>query len=86
MLITIFLGVESALDSSGLFRVDLMSRPLTRRLRHDSLLEIGTQFQIKKYSSVSSIVERMKDRIGTDRKVKKRIDELCALIKSQEQT
>ncbi len=59
---------------------------LTRRLRHDSLQEIGTQFQIKKYSSVSSIVERMKDRIGTDRKVKKRINELCALIKSQEQT
>ncbi len=41
---------------------------LTRRLRHDSLQEIGAQFQIKKYSSVSSIVERMKDRIGTDRK------------------
>ncbi len=59
---------------------------LTRRLRHDSLQEIGTQFQIKKYSSVSSIVERMKDRIGTDKKVKKRINELCALIKSQEQT
>jgi len=59
---------------------------LTRRLRHDSLQEIGTQFQIKKYSSVSSIVERMKDRIGTDRKVKKRIEELYSTIKSQEQT
>ncbi len=61
---------------------------LTRRLRHDSLQEIGTQFQVKKYSSVSSIGERMKDRIGTDRRVKKCINELCALIsiKSQEQT
>ncbi len=58
---------------------------LTRRLRHDSLQEIGTQFQIRKYSSVSSIVERMKDRIDADRKVKKCINELCAIIKSQEQ-
>jgi len=58
---------------------------LTRKLRHDGLQEIGTQFQVKKYSSVSSIVERMKDRIDTDRKTKKRIDELCDLIKSQEQ-
>ena len=59
---------------------------LTRRLRHDSLRKIAAEFKMKKYSTVSSIVKRVKVRTGTDRKFKKRIDEICALIKSQEQT
>jgi hypothetical protein len=32
---------------------------LTRRLRGDGLKQIGEQFQVKKYSSVSSVIERM---------------------------
>jgi putative transposase len=59
---------------------------LTRRLRHDSLQEISSQFKMNKYSSVSSIVERMKVRIEADKKIKKRIVDLCNIIKSQEQT
>ena len=58
---------------------------LTRKLRHDSLQEISAQFQMNTYSSVSSIVERMKARIEADKKIKKRIVELCNIIKSQEQ-
>jgi hypothetical protein len=54
--------------------------------RHDSLQEISAQFKMKKYSSVSSIIERMKVRIEADKKIKKRIVELCNIIKSQEQT
>lgn len=59
---------------------------LTRSLRHDSLQEICAQFKMNKYSSVSSIIERMKARIDTDRQIKKRINGLCNTIKSQEQT
>lgn len=59
---------------------------LTRRLRHDSLQEISAQFKMNKYSSVSSIIERMKVRIESDKKIQKRIIELCNIIKSQEQT
>ena len=58
---------------------------LIRRLRHDSLQEISAQFKMNKYSSVSSIIERMKVRIEADKKIKKRIVELCNIIKSQEQ-
>jgi len=60
---------------------------LTRLLRNDSLKQIGEQFQMKKYSSVSSVVERMKESISSDRKLKKRVGILAsALSKSQEQT
>jgi len=59
---------------------------LTRRLRHDSLQEISAQFKMNTYSSVSSIIERMKVRIEADKKIQKRIVELCNIIKSQEQT
>ena len=33
---------------------------LTRKLRHNSLKEISRQFQMEKYSSVNSIIERTK--------------------------
>jgi len=60
---------------------------LTRRLTGDSLKRIADQYQILKYSSVSSIIERMKAMIAADRILGKRIEELYPLIaKSQEQT
>jgi REP element-mobilizing transposase RayT len=60
---------------------------LTRRLRGDSLKEIGEQFRINKYSSVSSVIERLKTRIAEDRKLRKRIESIVlTLSKSQEQT
>ena len=60
---------------------------LTRRLRNDTLKEVGGQFNIKKSSSVSSIVERMKSGVKADRGLRMRIEELVeAIIKSQEPT
>ena len=43
---------------------------LIRRLRRDSLKEIGQVFNLEKNSSVSSIIQRMKTRIQNDRKIK----------------
>jgi len=60
---------------------------LFRNLRRDTLKQIGEEFQIKKYSSVSSAIERMKVRISKDRKMAKRLKELSQKFdKSQEQT
>jgi hypothetical protein len=60
---------------------------LIRVLRRDSLKEIGMQFNIGKYSSVSSIIERVKKQLLTDKTLKKSVKELILRInKSQEQT
>jgi len=60
---------------------------LIRKLRRDCLKEIGLVFMLKKYSSVSSIIERMKSRMKNDRHLKIRIKKLEEkLKKSQEQT
>jgi len=60
---------------------------LTRRLRGDSLKQIGEQFQVKKYSSVSSVIERIKTAIAKDGKFKSRVGSIVsALSKGQEQT
>jgi REP element-mobilizing transposase RayT len=60
---------------------------LIRKLRRDSLKEIGRQFHVEKYSSISSIIERMKRQMLTDRDLKKRVDRVTdGVIKSQEQT
>ena len=60
---------------------------LMRRLRRDRLKQIGEQFQMEKYSSVSSVIERMKKELNKDRKLKTRMREISELVlKSQEQT
>jgi len=60
---------------------------LTRKLRRDSLKEIGCRFQMEKYSSVSSIIERTKKQILADENFKKRVAEVAnGVSKSQEQT
>ena len=60
---------------------------LTRRLTGDSLKQIAEQYRIKKYSSVSSVIGRMKTMITSDRRLCKRVEDLYALItKRQEQT
>ena len=60
---------------------------LMRHLRGDSLEEIGREFNIAKYSSVSSVLERMKAMIAKIRKLKKRVVALKGEINmSQEQT
>ena len=58
-----------------------------RHLRGDSLEEIGREFKIAKYSSISSVIERMKAMIAKDRRLRKRVVELKEEINmSQEQT
>lgn len=60
---------------------------LTRRLRGDSLKKIAKDFGMSKYSSVSSVIERMKELVAKDRKLRKRVEKLISLLgKSQEQT
>ena len=60
---------------------------LIRRLRQDTLKEIGRKFNIDKYSSVCSIIERIKKQMRADTAFRKRVDEMTSrAIKSQEQT
>ena len=60
---------------------------LARRLRGDRLKEIGEAFGIGRYSTVSSVVERMKVRMGRDKLLRKKVDHLISTIHmSQEQT
>ncbi|MBW2544564.1 MAG: transposase [Deltaproteobacteria bacterium] len=60
---------------------------LNRKLRHDSLKEIALQFHMEKYSSISSIIERMKKQMLTDSTLKGRVDRVAkGVSKSQEQT
>src|SRR4030042_5741019 len=60
---------------------------LARRLRGDRLKEIGDAFKIGRYSTVSSIGERMKVRIKSDETIGKKVDHLVSTIQiSQEQT
>jgi len=60
---------------------------LMRHLRGDSLEDIGKEFKMAKYSSVSSVIERMKTKITKNRKLKMHIERLKEEINmSQEQT
>ena len=56
---------------------------LTRRLRRDTLKEIGTQFGIESDSTVSSMMERIKKKQTKDRKFSHRLEEISeSIIKS----
>ncbi len=60
---------------------------LMRKIRRDRLKEIGELFGIGKYSSVSSMIEGIKQRLKTDRSFRKRINDLYrSIINSQKQT
>ena len=60
---------------------------LTRQLRGDTLKQIGLDFKIIKYSSVSSSIERTKKWIAADRKLRAKVNKLVFMLrKSQEQT
>ena len=60
---------------------------LIRYLRNDTLNQVGDQFGIEKYSTVSSIVERVKNEMNFRKGFKKRVEEIAdKIIKSQRQT
>ena len=60
---------------------------LTRWLRGENLDEICKAYGLKKYSSASSVIERVRKQILRDQKFRKRVDELRQIIiKSQTET
>jgi putative transposase len=60
---------------------------LTKKLTGNSLQEIGREFGIHHYSSVSTVIERTQKKAGTERSFRKRIEKLKMDLKvSQEQT
>jgi hypothetical protein len=44
------------------------------------LEEIGREFNITRFSSVSSVVERMRGKISGDRQLRKRVEEIKTAI------
>jgi len=60
---------------------------LTRQLRGDRLGQIGLNFRMDKYSSVSTVIARMKQEMIRGRKLRDRVEIISNKItKSQEQT
>jgi len=60
---------------------------LMRNLRGEPLINIGTEFNLTKHSSVSSVIERLGKRLQKDRNFRKRIEKMKdLLIKGHEET
>ena len=55
---------------------------LTRKLRRDTLKEIGQQFHIDNDSTVSSVMERVRKRPDKDRKFDRRLEEIAKSIQA----
>jgi hypothetical protein len=57
---------------------------LTRVIRSDGLMDICRDYNLKKYSSASSVVDGVKQKLSKDRRFRNRVKELAdKLIKSQ---
>jgi chromosomal replication initiation ATPase DnaA len=59
---------------------------LLRYLRGDSLATIGKEFEIHNYSTVSSVIERFKVRMQTERKLLRDVEKIRKTIMRQGQT
>jgi len=60
---------------------------LTRMIRSDGLMDICKDYNLKKYSSASSVVENVKKKLLKDRKFRNRVNALSQkLVKSQSET
>ncbi|MFP4445016.1 MAG: transposase [Desulfosudaceae bacterium] len=55
---------------------------LTRKLRRDTLTQIGSDFAINRCSSVSSIIGRLEKRVQADAGFKKRVDRVMEQIRA----
>lgn len=53
---------------------------LTRYLRSDSFKEIGKEFKVPNYSSVSSIIENMKANLAGNKRLKKQVDKIKKIL------
>jgi len=82
-----------AIDESSLLssRRGVLNEPrnvaifLVRRLRGEKLEEIGRQFGISKYSSVSSVIEKMKRDMSMDRKLRVRVNSIAKRLYNGQQ-
>jgi chromosomal replication initiation ATPase DnaA len=59
---------------------------LLRYLRGDSLSAIGKVFDIDSYSTVSSIIERLKTRMQTEKKLLRKVEVIKKGFMRQKQT
>ena len=60
---------------------------LTRMIRSDGLMDICKDYNLKKYSSASTVVESVKKKLSKDREFRNRVNELSKkLINSQPET
>ncbi len=59
---------------------------LFRHLKGESLINIGKTFDICSYSTVSSIIERFKVRMHSDRKLSRKVEQLRESLMRQAQT
>lgn len=56
-------------------------------IRSDGLMDICKDYNLKKYSSTSTVVENVKKKLSKDRKFRNRVNELSKkLTKSQPET
>jgi chromosomal replication initiation ATPase DnaA len=53
---------------------------LLRSLRGDNLGEIGRDFNMSRFSSVSSVAERMRGRISGDPQLRKCVEEIKTVL------
>ncbi|CAB1067350.1 hypothetical protein D1AOALGA4SA_20 [Olavius algarvensis Delta 1 endosymbiont] len=57
---------------------------LIRTMRSDSLMRIGAEFRLNRYSSVSSVVMRVKEKLQKDRKFRERLSQIeNSILKNQ---
>jgi len=59
---------------------------LSRQLRGEPLKSIGNQYRIASYSTVSTVIERLKYRIESDGSLKRRYSQLRSILMSHKQT
>jgi putative transposase len=60
---------------------------LVRRHSRETLASVGSHFEIRNYSTVSSVIERIKARKDTDRSLQRHLKRIgVKLAKSQQQT
>jgi len=55
-------------------------RNVARRQRKDRLKEIGEAFQMNTYSSVSSVIERLKAALVADKKLRRRLETISRIV------
>jgi chromosomal replication initiation ATPase DnaA len=60
---------------------------LARRLRRDRLKEIGEAFQMNTYSSVRSVIERVRAALTADKRLRQRVERISRTVaETQRQT